>query len=868
MMLPLLGALVAALFMAGVGDATASGGRQSISYSVRFDPRHGAGAQFGAIPAGLDQAQFALPRTENLETNKNLRPSRSTSTALPAVASGSGWSRVPSPNPVVPTGQLDAVSCSGSSACMAVGTYVDGSGLGASLVERWDGTSWSQIPSTNQPGAAVTDLTGVSCTSATACTAVGWYVDGSGTRHGLAEGWNGTTWSLEAVPDPPGAEGVNLNFVACSSASSCVTVGGYNSSGVEVTLAERWDGRTWTVQSTPNPSGSQYFSFLAGVSCTSSTACTAVGGSDVGALAERWNGTKWSIQSTPSPGQFPQLYSVSCTSALACIGVGVYTDPSTGNALPLAEQWNGTKWSTQSIPSPTGSQNSFLNGVSCLPTAACTADGGSDGSTLAEQWNGHSWSIKASPTPTGNGGAQFNGISCSTATTCVGVGNGSDASGALITFGEGWDGSHWELQATVNPPGDGGAKLQGVSCKSPSACIAVGGTVSSSNNSVGTFAEQWNGTAWSIQPTPNPPAAAGSDLNAVSCTSTSACIAVGATVDNSNNSVGTLAEQWNGTTWTIQPTPAAAGLGSALNAISCSSPNSCTAVGNTATSPLAEHWDGASWTIQPTPAPANVQNSGFGGVSCTSASSCIAVGGTFDSSGNLAGTFAEQWNGTAWSMLPTPTASTPGYNMQAISCTSSSNCTGVGQTDTGLLAERWNGTTWTEQSVITPAGTEGNGDTFTGVSCSSPSACTATGVVYPSQQTITERWNGSSWIVQNTPALPGTYDNDNPAVSCPTSSACMAVGGYADDGAHATLAEQWTGGNSTTSCVVPNVKGETLKAARRTIGRASCSLGHVTRRYSATVKTGHVLSQKPKPTLTEPANTKITLTVSRGRKRH
>src|SRR5215471_9172995 len=113
-----------------------------------------------------------------------------------AGATGSGWSKVPSPNPVAPTGQLFWVSCPGVSTCMAVGTYVDRSGTGVSLAERWDGARWSQLPMPNPPGAAVSTPLGVSCTSPSACIAVGAYLDSSGTNHVLAERWDGTTWSL------------------------------------------------------------------------------------------------------------------------------------------------------------------------------------------------------------------------------------------------------------------------------------------------------------------------------------------------------------------------------------------------------------------------------------------------------------------------------------------------------------------------------------------------------------------------------------------------------------------------------------------------------------------------------------------------
>ena len=236
-----------------------------------------------------------------------------TALAVPAgaSASGSGWATVPSPNPLAPTGQLFWVSCPGVSTCMAVGTYVDPSGAGVSLAERWDGARWSQLPMPNPPGAAVSTPLGVSCASSSACIAVGAYLDSSGAFHMLAERWDGTTWSLQSIPDPPGAQGPFLNAVSCSSASACTAVGTFlDSSGSGETLAERWNGASWAVQSTPNPSGAQGSGF-SGVSCTSSTACTAVGGSSLGTLAERWDWewTGCSTRSRPTARQTHGMYS-------------------------------------------------------------------------------------------------------------------------------------------------------------------------------------------------------------------------------------------------------------------------------------------------------------------------------------------------------------------------------------------------------------------------------------------------------------------------------------------------------------------------------------------------------------------------------
>jgi hypothetical protein len=88
-----------------------------------------------------------------------------------------------------------------------------------------------------------------------------------------------------------------------------------------------------------------------------------------------------------------------------------------------------------------------------------------------------------------------------------------------------------------------------VSCTSPSACTTTGLSVDSSGLAT-TLAERWNGTAWRIQPTPNPPGAQSADLDGgVACTGPSACLAVG------TSDQGTLAEQWNGVTWHIVPSP-------------------------------------------------------------------------------------------------------------------------------------------------------------------------------------------------------------------------------------------------------------------------------------------------------------------------
>ena len=53
------------------------------------------------------------------------------------------------------------------------------------------------------PGAVFTNLFGVSCTAADACTAVGYYTDGARQIHPLAEIWTGTSWKIQPVRARP-----------------------------------------------------------------------------------------------------------------------------------------------------------------------------------------------------------------------------------------------------------------------------------------------------------------------------------------------------------------------------------------------------------------------------------------------------------------------------------------------------------------------------------------------------------------------------------------------------------------------------------------------------------------------------------------
>jgi hypothetical protein len=335
--------------------------------------------------------------------------------------------------------------------CTAATLFCAGVGYSsptAALGEQWNGSKWTIVPTLSTgAGALHPVLSGVSCTAANQCVASGAVqhlycnprppnckiVNGT-----LAMQWSGSSWTRLASVDPSPATASHLAAASCSAANTCMAVGASGSS----TLAEAWDGTTWTIQSA-SVSGA-----LSGVSCPATNRCTAVGSSGAATLAEAWNGTGWAAQSIPNPSGATSsaLSGVSCASAVACLAVGQYT-AGTGSDTALAESWTASGgWSITSPAIPAGATSSVLGGVSCTSATACVAVGhyvtaSGAQKTLAEQWNGGVWTIQATPNPSGASQANLSGVSCSAAGACTAVGDYIDALGVDVTLAERYSGA-------------------------------------------------------------------------------------------------------------------------------------------------------------------------------------------------------------------------------------------------------------------------------------------------------------------------------------------------------------------------------------------------------------------------------------------
>ena len=203
-------------------------------------------------------------------------PSPAVSAARVAVTLGTqgpGWSIVPSPNTSsAQSNYFRSVSCVSDTACMAVGWYFDGS-ADQTLIESWDGDGWSVLPSPDANGNHNV-LNSVSCVSPTDCTAVGEYVVANAWQT-LIESWNGAAWSIVPSPSTSSSQNNYLHGVSCVSATDCMAIGTYLTGQADLNLAESWNGSAWSM--VPIPSTAAYINSLAKVSCTSASACTAVG---------------------------------------------------------------------------------------------------------------------------------------------------------------------------------------------------------------------------------------------------------------------------------------------------------------------------------------------------------------------------------------------------------------------------------------------------------------------------------------------------------------------------------------------------------------------------------------------------------------
>lgn len=332
--------------------------------------------------------------------------------SLARAASGTIWSIVPSPNPSISPISNDAlfgVSAISDRDVWSAGAFSSSSGnnINHTLVEHWNGKAWSIVPSPDS-GTQGSQLLGIAALSDSNVWAVGNFST-SNTSLGnrtLIEHFNGASWSV--IPSPnPSQEGDNLTAVTAI-ASNNVWAVGYFENNLEsdiLPLVEHFNGSVWSVVTAGVPTTGAIF--VNGITAISSTDIWAVGESGNGPtnFEMHWNGTKWSVATSatfPSNGQ-ESLGDVAGASGKDVWAVGSYS-PSFGAELQtLVVHWNGSTWSKVTTPNVDKFFN-LLFGVAVVRSNdvwavgyAYTPDGLSF-STLTERWDGAKWTIVPSPT--------------------------------------------------------------------------------------------------------------------------------------------------------------------------------------------------------------------------------------------------------------------------------------------------------------------------------------------------------------------------------------------------------------------------------------------------------------------------------------
>ena len=344
--------------------------------------------------------------------------------AAPAVAAAV-WTTVPSADPSSAVSTLAAVTARTSNDAWAVGTYQgpnrhDGRVM---LTERWNGSTWSQVPT---PNVSFFDekLLAVSAASATDAWAVGsTNQTGFATTNPITARWDGSAWSIVATPATTGSAKSILDGVVDFNSTNAWAVG---RSRTGFALVEHWNGSSWSIVATPNPvppAGETLAgSVLTGISATSPTDMWAVGSfstlagtvANTYTFTEHFNGNSWTVVPSPNPAPRSRLNGTQqVLKAVTAVGsgnawaVGNTIDTASGSFLPdkpLILHWSGTAWSVVVSPDHPGEEDELL-GVSAPSANDVWAVGDFVDRTasipiaksLTLHWTGTAWSTVTSP---------------------------------------------------------------------------------------------------------------------------------------------------------------------------------------------------------------------------------------------------------------------------------------------------------------------------------------------------------------------------------------------------------------------------------------------------------------------------------------
>jgi len=246
-----------------------------------------------------------------------------------------------------------------------------------------------------------------------------------------------------------------------------------------------------------------------------------------------------------------------------------------------------------------------------------------------------------------------------------------------------------------------------------------------------------------------------------------------------------FAEHYNGTAWSVVPTP---NLGPNFDTFYglTASHGEAWAVGERLNAKyqdraLVEVWNGTKWAVPSIPQPGSVRDMLFG-ASALSPSDVWVVGDQEGPDGRFE-TLAEHWNGSRWSVLRTPDPGTSGNHLYAVHAVAPNDVWAVGQRlgakapDEGLV-EHWNGRAW---SVVGLPGPDSASVMLDGVAATHGQVWAAGEADSPSSggRPLIESYQQGQWHIAHLPASAGTNWTNLWGITAVGSTA-WAVGTFVD----------------------------------------------------------------------------------------
>jgi hypothetical protein len=254
----------------------------------------------------------------------------------------------------------------------AVGERLNAEYQDRALVEVWHGGRWT-IADNPQPGLQRDMLFGASAVSPSDVWVVGDREGGNGLFETLAEHWNGHSWSVARTPDP-GSTGNHLYAVDAVARDNVWAVGQrLGTQAPDQPLVEHWDGQRWSVVSTPVSTVASVM--LEGVTVSGGQVWVDGEADSPNAgrpIIEHLQNGHWSIANLSGVGSiWTMLYGIAVTGNTVW-ATGTFVNPVTDNNEVLVLRGVNGHWSADPAPNP-GSGSNILGTVTAIGGQLWTA---------------------------------------------------------------------------------------------------------------------------------------------------------------------------------------------------------------------------------------------------------------------------------------------------------------------------------------------------------------------------------------------------------------------------------------------------------------------------------------------------------------